>query len=124
MNTNRTHWCKDLVLWQNGIALAKLIDQLTKPFRSEERLGLLAEIRRPAGSNRSNIAEGQARHKTGEFIQFISHAESCLAELDTQLILSVEVKLARAESADSAAEVILELRLMLNALPRRFVAHQ
>jgi four helix bundle protein len=43
-------------------------------------------MRRAAVSIPSNIAEGQARHTTGEFIQFISHAEGSTAELETQLI--------------------------------------
>jgi hypothetical protein len=38
MNTNITRSYKDLVVWQKGIALAKLVYQLTKNFPSEERL--------------------------------------------------------------------------------------
>ena len=51
-------------------------------------------MRRAAVSIPSNLAEGQARRTTGEFIQFITHAEGSVAELDTQLILSVELKFA------------------------------
>ena len=91
MNTNTTRSYKDLVVWQKGIALAKLVYQLTKNFQSEEKFGLVAQMRRAAVSIPSNIAEGQARHTTGEFIQFISHAEGSVAELDTQLILSIEL---------------------------------
>ena len=119
-NTTRSY--KDLVVWQKGIALAKLIYQLTKSFPSEETFGLVAQMRRAAVSIPSNIAEGQARHKTGEFIQFISHAEGSLAELDTQLILSIELKFARAENADVPFELISELRRMLNALRRKLAA--
>jgi four helix bundle protein len=46
-------------------------------------------MRRAAVSVPSNIAEGQARNTTGEFIQFVSHAEGSLAELDTQLHLAL-----------------------------------
>jgi four helix bundle protein len=81
-------------------------------------------MRRAAVSIPSNIAEGQARHKTGEFIQFISHAEGSVAELDTQLILSIELRLARAQGADVAFELISELRRMLNALRRKLAARQ
>ena len=114
MNTNTTRSYKDLVVWQKGIALAKLTYELTKKFPSEERFGLVAQMRRAAVSVPSNIAEGQARHTTGEFIQFISHAEGSLAELDTQLILSIELSFARAENADAAFGLISELRRMLN----------
>lgn len=91
MNTNPTRSYKDLVVWQKGIALAKLTYRLTQKFPSEEKFGLIGRMRRAAVSIPSNIAEGQARHTTGEFIQFVSHAEGSLAELDTQLVLSIEL---------------------------------
>src|SRR5881398_89899 len=122
MNKNSTRSYKDLIVWQKGIALAKLIYQLTKKFPSEEKFGLVAQMRRAAVSVPSNVAEGQARHTTGEFIQFISHAEGSLAELDTQLILSIELRFARAENADVTSELISELRRMLNALRRKLAA--
>jgi four helix bundle protein len=122
MNTNTTRSFKDLVVWQKGIALAKLAYQLTKNFPSEEKFGLVAQMRRAAVSIPSNIAEGQARHTTGEFIQFISHAEGSVAELDTQLILSIEVKFCRDVGAEAAFELIAELRRMLNVLRRKLAA--
>jgi len=122
MNTNRTRSYKDLIVCQKGIALAKLVYQLTKNFPSEEKFGLVAQMRRAAVSIPSNIAEGQARHKTGEFIQFILHAEGSLAELDTQLILSIELGFARTEGADVSFELISELRRMLNVLRRKLAS--
>ena len=100
MNKNSTRSYKDLIVWQKGIALAKLIYQLTKKFPSEEKFGLVAQMRRAAVSISSNVAEGQARHTTGEFIQFISHAEGSVAELDTQLILSIELKFCNSVTAE------------------------
>jgi four helix bundle protein len=122
MNTNTTRSYKDLVVWQKGIALAKLVYQLTKNFPSEEKFGLVAQMRRAAVSIPSNIAEGQARHTTGEFIQFISHGEGSVAELDTQLILSIELKFCRDVGAEAAFELIAELRRMLNVLRRKLAA--
>ena len=113
---------KDLVVWQKGIALAKVIYRLTQSLPSTEKFGLVAQMRRAAVSIPSNIAEGQARHTTGEFIQFISHAEGSVAELDTQLILSGELKFCDSASAAPAFELIRELRRMLNVLRRRLAA--
>ena len=122
MNANITRSYKDLVVWQKGIALAKLVYQLTKNFPSEEKFGRVAQMRRAAVSIPSNIAEGQARHTTGEFIQFISHAEGSVAELDTQLILSIEMKLCRDVGAKVTFEMIAELRRRLNVLRRKLAA--
>ena len=82
---------KDLLVWQKGIALVKQIYSLTQTFPPEERYGLASQMRRAAVSVPSNIAEGQARHTTREFIQFVSHAEGSVAELDTQLIIAIEL---------------------------------
>lgn len=124
MKPNTTRSYKDLVVWQKGIALAKLIYQLTKNFPSEEKFGLVAQMRRAAVSVPSNIAEGQARHTTGEFIQFISHAEGSIAEVDTQLILSVELKFCSGPAAEPGFALVNEIRRMLNALRRKLSARE
>src|SRR6266487_6606049 len=114
----KTHNYKDLVFWQKGIHLAKIVYRLTQSLPPEEKFGLVAEMRRSAVSIPSNIAEGQARHTTGEFIQFISHAEGSVAELDTQLILSTELHFCSKDDAQSASELMEHLRRMLNGLRR------
>jgi four helix bundle protein len=75
-------------------------------------------MRRAAVSIPSNLAEGQARHTSGEFVQFISHAEGSSAELDTQLILAVELDFCTKTTALPIYELIAEIRRMLNALRR------
>ncbi|MFL6520935.1 MAG: four helix bundle protein [Chthoniobacterales bacterium] len=113
---------KDLVVWQKAIALAKAIYQLTSRFPSEEKFGLVAQMRRAAVSIPSNIAEGQARHTTGEFIQFISHAEGSTAELETQLILSVELGFSAKEQNRNDFILLDDIRRMLNGLRRKLSA--
>ena len=115
---------KDLIVWKKGIELAKLIYKLTANFPSEEKFGIIAQMRRAAVSIPSNIAEGQARHTTGEFIQFISHAEGSTAELDTQLIIAVELDFCAKKSALPVYEMIDEIRRMLNALRRKLADQQ
>jgi four helix bundle protein len=109
---------KDLLVWQKGIVLAKDIYRLTQNFPAEEKFGLVAQMRRAAVSIPSNLAEGQARHTSGEFVQFISHAEGSAAELDTQLILSIELAFCKKANAIPIYELIEEIRRMLNALRR------
>jgi four helix bundle protein len=121
MNT-KTQSYRDLIVWQKGIELAKMLYSLTTSFPSEEKFGLISQMRRAAVSVPSNIAEGQARHTTGEFIQFISHAEGSAAELDTQLCLSVELGLVRSEQAAPGFILINEIRRMLNGLRRSLSA--
>ena len=91
---------------------------MTKPFPADERFGLVSQMRRAAVSVPSNIAEGQARKTTGEFVQFLSQAEGSLAELDTQLILALELGYNNTTQVASATELVSELKRMLNALRR------
>src|SRR5438309_5581591 len=115
----KTRSYKDLIVWQKGIALAKIVYRLTQNLPPEEKFGLVAQMRRAAISIPSNIAEGQARHTTGEFIQFISHAEGSVAELSTQLFLATELRFSSSDDAEPALELTEHLRRMLNGLRRK-----
>ena len=90
--TSKPQGYRDLLVRQKGIALAKMIYQITETFPAAEKFGLISQMRRAAVSIPSNLAEGQARHTTGEFVLCLSHAEGSLAELETQLILAVELR--------------------------------
>lgn len=113
---------RDLLVWQKSIQLAKLLYPLTSQLPAEERFGLISQIRWAAVSVPSNIAEGQARHTTGEFIQFISHAEGSVAELDTQLHLTVQLGFATELETAPCFKLLGDLRRMLNGLRRRLAA--
>jgi four helix bundle protein len=112
---------KDLLVWQKGMALARGVYGITRPFPDHEKFGLVSQMRRAAVSIPSNIAEAQARHTTKEFIQFISHAEGSVAELETQLMLAADLGYCisgQAEQVEEAFRLISDLRNMLNALRR------
>ncbi len=107
---------KDLLVWQKGIALVKQVYRVTQRFPGEEKFGLVSQMRRAAVSIPSNLAEGQARRTTPDFINFISNAEGSAAELDTQMIIAVELGYCSADNARDIFGLIVELRKILNAL--------
>jgi len=72
-------------------------------------------MRRAAVSVPSNIAE-EARNTKGEFIQFLSHAEGSLAELDTQARIANELGFCPLEKITDVLARILELQKMLKRL--------
>lgn len=114
---------RDLLVWQKGVVLTKEVYRLTRSFPAEEKFGLVSQMRRASVSVPSNIAEGQARHTTGAFVQFISNAEGSLAELDTQLVISVELEFLSNKEARRIFDLVAELRRMLNGLRRRLEAN-
>jgi four helix bundle protein len=110
---------KELKIWQKGMHLSKSVYQLTARFPSEERFGLSTQMRRAAVSVPSNIAEGQARHGTREFLQFLSHASGSLAELETQVLLCIDLGFCEKSDTSSITGDISELQKMVAAIRRK-----
>jgi four helix bundle protein len=106
---------KDLHVWQKAMQLAKEIYLLTGKFPSDEKFGLV-QMRRATVSIPSNIAEDQARNTTGEFVQFISHAEGSAAEVDTQLRLSIELGYCGAKDPEAIFRLLTDVQKMLKRL--------
>lgn len=73
-------------------------------------------MRRCVVSIPSNIAEGFARKYRKEYTQFISVAFGSGAELETQLLLSKELKLASEREFVKSEELLSETMKMLNSL--------
>ncbi|QEG32813.1 four helix bundle protein [Bythopirellula goksoeyrii] len=83
---------RDLVVWQEGMAIAKEVYKAKEHFPKQKLYGLVSQIRRCSVSIPSNIAEGHARTSTKEYLHHISFVMGSLAELGTQLILSNELQ--------------------------------
>ena len=110
---------RDLIVWQKAMELAKEVYRIAEHLPVAERFGLASQLRRAAVSVPSNIAEGQARHHSAEFRQFLYQALGSLAELDTQLTLAPELGYLAAGETDQALALIEELRKMAHTLVLR-----
>lgn len=80
---------RDLRVWQLSMELVEIIYRLTQNFPKYEIYGLTSQIQRAAVSVPSNIAEGHTREHTKEFLHHLSIAQASLAELETQLEISI-----------------------------------
>src|SRR5579872_3351401 len=120
-NSKPRHY-KELLIWKKGMELTSAVYRLTARFPTEEKYGLASQMRRAAVSVPSNIAEGQARHGTREFLLFLSHASGSLAELETQVILSVDLSLCGNAEASKVGGKIGELQRMIAAIRRKLSA--
>ncbi|HYX68711.1 MAG TPA: four helix bundle protein [Terriglobales bacterium] len=107
---------RDLVAWKKAIALAKTIYRATEQFPRAETYGLTAQLRRAAVSIPSNIAEGQGRHSTGEFVQFLGTARGSLFEVETQVVLARDFGFLSVEAADQVLAETTELARVLQGL--------
>ncbi len=107
---------QQLIAWQKAIALVTDIYALSQSFPREEIYGLTSQVRRAAVSIPSNIAEGQGRATTGEFIQFLCHARGSLYELETQIIIATGLRYITREQQASLIDSVAELGRVLNGL--------
>ena len=94
----KTKTFKDLIVWQKSFTLAKEVYAATHTFPSHELYGLTQQMRRAAISIASNIAEGYGRQYSKEYKQFLSVAYGSLCELETQYLLSIELKYMKVNS--------------------------
>jgi four helix bundle protein len=110
---------KDLIVWQRSIQLAKQIYLLTHRFPHDEKIGLTSFMRRTVVSIPSSIAKGQARHDTRDFLHHLSFADGSLAELETQLILGVELGFCSQPDIEALLKEIDELQRMIGSIARK-----
>lgn len=85
-----TYW--NLEAWQGARVLTKEVYEVTRGFPREEIYGLAAQMRRASISVASNIAEGEARWSFREQRNFYYVARGSLMELETQLVLSMDLQ--------------------------------
>ena len=104
--------------------LAAQVYSLTAKFPKEELYGLTSQIRRSAVSIPSNIAEGAARHSRNEFIQFLHIASGSVAELETQRLLAIRIRLLSGDHIISHVEEVRKLLLgLLRSLKKKLITH-
>jgi four helix bundle protein len=107
---------KDLLVWQKGMQLAGHIYDLTSRFPKHELYGIIGQMQRAVISIPANIAEGHARNSTKEFLHFLSISRGSLAELETFLALSVQLKYCQEKDTQPILHLCDEISRMLNGL--------
>ena len=102
--------------------------RLTSALPSEEKHGLVSQIRRVAVSVAANIAEGQGRSHTKEFLNHLSMARGSLVELETLLLVCqrfgylTEVQLTPAQGLSAeVGRMLTGLRHALEAKLSRYL---
>lgn len=106
------HNLKELKIWKKAMALSRAVYQVSAEFPADERFGLISQVRRAAVSVVSNIAEGAGRNSKSEFIYFLGISNGSLYELQTQMILVMELGLAQSELIEPILLLIEELQKM------------
>ena len=107
---------RELVVWRRSMELVREAYKLTRHLPKEEIYALSSQIRRAAVSIPSNIAEGNGRNTTKDYVRFLSVARGSKYELDTQLQICVDLQYLTPEQIDNAIRLSEEIGRMLNVL--------
>ena len=107
---------RELRVWQAAMELVESVYQLTSSFPVREMYGLTSQLRRAAVSIPSNIAEGNTRESTREYLHHLSIAQASLAEVQTQIEIAGRLGYATIEAVDELLQKCVSLSKQLFAL--------
>lgn len=107
---------RDLIVWQKSIDLVVIVYDLCKELPSDEKYGIISQMKRSAVSVPSNIAEGAGRGTDKEFSRFVDIASGSLSELETQLIITR--RLGFYNTDDIIENEVKEIRKMIFGLKK------
>ena len=113
-----------LEVWQRALDFSDQIYRITREFPTDERFGLVNQLRRAAVSIAANIAEGTGRQSDRDFVRFIEIAYGSLLEVVSHLKISERQKFIEKESMDSLMESADQLARMLSGFKKSRQARQ
>lgn len=104
---------EDLKVWERSHKLCLDIYNLTEKFPTDERFGLISQLRRASSSVPTNIAEGCGYDTPKEFTRFIKIASGSITEVAYLLRLSKDLKFISENDFTSLNEEAKIIRRML-----------
>lgn len=110
---------RELKVWEKSHRLTLEIYKCTRKFPSDEKFGLISQIRRAAASIPTNIVEGFKRKSTKDFLHFLNLADSSLEETKYHLILSKDLDYLSQKEFSDFEELCDEIGRMLCGLQNK-----
>ena len=110
---------EDLIVWQKAMDLVVEVYKVIKLLPKEETYALSDQMKRAAISIPSNIAEGQQRNTTKDFIRFLYIAKGSKGELETQILLCLKLKYLTHTQIETSRDLLSEVGKMLNSLIKK-----
>ena len=107
---------QELIVWQKAMDLVEDVYKSSRDFPREEIYALTSQIRRAAVSIPSNIAEGQGRRTTLDFLRHLSIAYGSLREVETQILIAGRLRYVAQTRVDDVMDLAGEVGRLLNGL--------
>lgn len=99
-----------LAVWQDSLNFVKEIYILTEVFPEEENDGLIKKLKDNAISVPTSISKGLMQNSDSSFKENLFHALNCLAEIDTLLLISLELEYITQADVDNYSEKIEKIK--------------
>ena len=109
---------RELDVWKAARVLARNIYNTTRTYPTDERFGIVSQMRRAAISILSNIAEASGRWSTADQKHFYVIARGSALELEAQLVISEDLQFISSEIAAELNADTVRVAQMLNGLMR------
>ena len=106
----------ELIAWQKAMDLVQNVYEVVRAFPKEEIYGLMSQLKRAAVSVPSNIAEGQGRKSTRDFLHHLSIAYGSLMEVETQILIAVRLEYLNQQGVERIVEQTAEVGRLINGL--------
>lgn len=110
---------RDLRAWQRAMELVDVVYRVSESWPQREVYGLTQQIRRAVVSVPSNIAEGQGRRGSREYLHALSIANGSLYEVETQLLIAQQQRYVSTEQCDSLLDHTSHIGRLIYGLMRR-----
>jgi four helix bundle protein len=107
---------RELIVWQKAMDLADTCFKITASFPRVETYGLTAQIQRSATDIPSEIAHGQGRATTRDFLWHLGNANGRRCQLETQLMLAYRAGHLTEEALKALLERCAEVGRLLTGL--------
>jgi four helix bundle protein len=107
---------KKLDAWNLTMELVIDIYKIAKLYPKEEMYALTSQTKRAAISIPANIAEGIGRNYKKDTIQFLHIARGSLYELDTLLLLAIQVEIINKKDIEEIMNKLEKCKQVLNGL--------
>lgn len=107
---------KKLEVWKESLQLTKSIYEVSALLPSDEKFGLVSQLKRASVSVSANIAEGAARQTRKEFKQFLYISRGSLSEIDTLLELSDQLGFIKSEKKNELIDRLNSVSALLSGL--------
>ena len=115
------HNFRELRIWQRAMDFVEKVYKTTAAFPTEERYGLVSQLRSCAVSIPSNIAEGAGRASNKQFKYFLEIAMGSCNEVQTQIELGFRLKFITQEEyshmVDEGTQIFKMILAFYNSLP-------